>query len=256
MDINYISRYGVATAVLVSVVAAALLLFSELNRPIEQVRIEGHLSAQERELLAEALVAHEDEAILSVDLPAVVEDVNALGWPQNVSVRRQWPDTLVLRIQKQGVIAHWNADRYLTNNGRVIEQADVLGSLPSLEVENIEPEAALATLQRLDELARLHGLRIARLNHSVTQGWWLLQNDGVRVNLGRSDPVSALSQRYQRFLRVRAALPQAQVATIEYADVRYTNGVALKSTPAPGDAAGDPLLVGQAQSTRTLMDER
>lgn len=252
MDIAHISRYGITAAVLLSVAAAALLLYTELNRPIEEIRIEGQLSDQERELLQVALDPHGDANILSVRLDDVVADVTALGWPQNVSVRRQWPDTLILRINKQGVIALWNDDRYLTNNGRVIDQADVPNTLPSIAAEAVAPEAALAVLQQLDEVARLHGLRIAQLNHSVAQGWWLLQDDGVRINLGRGHPRSQLVDRYQRFLRVRAQLPVEQLATLEYADVRYANGVALKSI----DAADEPLLVGHAESTRTVIDER
>ena len=98
----------------------------------------------------------------------------------------------------------------------------------------------------------MQGLHIAELHFQVAQGWWLLQNDGVRVNLGLGQPKAQLFDRYQRFLHVRSQLPQEQLAAIEYADVRYANGVALKSHT-PVDA---PLLAEHAEPARTVLDGR
>ncbi|MGI9324963.1 MAG: cell division protein FtsQ/DivIB [Pseudomonadales bacterium] len=252
IDVASFTRYGATAAGLFTVLAAGALLFAELNRPVEQIRIEGQLTGEERRLIEQALTGHADARILTASLSKVVADVDALGWPQNVTVRRDWPDTLVLRINKQGVIARWKGDQYLTSNGRVINEADVTGELPSIEVESISPEVALSTLQQLDERARLHGLRIAQLRHSAAQGWWLHQDDGVRVNLGRGHSKAVLLTRYQRFLRVRSQLSAEQRSGVEYADVRYANGVALKAR-----SADDPaLLIGQAESTRTVIDGR
>ncbi len=252
IDVSHLGRFGIVAAVSAAVLAAVALLYAQLNQPVAQIRIEGQLSKEERRLVEAALSAHADSNILSVRLGAVLADVNALGWPQNVTVQRQWPDTLVLRINKQGVIAHWNGDRYLTSNGRVIDQADVTGDLPVIQVSSVAPELALATLQQLDESARMHGLRVAQLHHSASQGWWLKQSDGVRVNLGRDSSKAALLVRYQRFLRVRGHLTAQQRAEIEYADARYANGVALKARTQTDTA----LLLGRADSTRAVTDGR
>lgn len=240
MNMERLGRWGGGAGLVVVLSAAALLVFGQLNRPIEQMRIEGQLSTAERELVREVLAPYGDARILTASLDAVVADINALGWPQKVSARRIWPNTLVLRINKQDVVAVWNETAFLTNNARVIEDADVVVRLPTIEAEGLDPEVALAALQRLDELARLQGLRVVALRHSFAEGWWLRQSDGVAVSLGRRD--EALQNRYQRFMKVRAELPLEQLAALEYADVRYANGVALGL----GDAASE-LLVGNTQ---------
>lgn len=245
-DMAQLGRFGAAAAIAIVLAAAALLVFAQLNRPIAHMRIEGQLSAAERALIKEALAGYTDAHILTTPLDAVVADVAALGWPQQVSARRVWPDALVLRIHKQDVIARWNNGQYLTNNARVIDQADGAAELPQIETDSLSPEAALTALQHLDELARLHGLRVVTVKHSFAQGWWLRQSDGVAVSLGRKD--EELQQRYRRFLRVRAELPVAALATLEYADVRYANGVALRLTEGlEGQQGNSELLLGQTQ---------
>lgn len=235
-----LGRWGGSAALVVVLSAAVLLVFTQLNRPIEQMRIEGQLSTAERGLIREVLAPYGDARILTTSLEAVVADINALGWPQKVSARRVWPDTLVLRINKQDVVAVWNHTAFLTNNAQVIEDADVVVQLPAIEAEGLDPEVALGALQQLDELAREQGLRVVALRHSFAEGWWLKQSDGVAVSLGRRD--DALQRGYVRFLKVRAELPVEQLAALEYADVRYANGVALGL----GDAARE-LLVGNTQ---------
>ncbi|MFK7912913.1 MAG: cell division protein FtsQ/DivIB [Pseudomonadales bacterium] len=240
MNMERLGRWGGCAALVIVLSAAALLVFAQLNRPIEQMRIEGQLSTAERALIRDALAHYGDANILTTSLDAVVADINALGWPQKVSARRVWPDTLVLRINRQDVVAVWNDTAFLTNNAKVIEDADVVVQLPVIEAQGLDPEVALGALQQLDELARLQGLRVVALRHSFAEGWWLKQSDGVAVSLGRSD--EALRQRYLRFMKVRAELPLEQLAALEYADVRYANGVALGL----GDAASE-LLVGNTQ---------
>ena len=240
MSIELLSRWGGRGAIALVLSAAGLFVFSQLNQPIEQMRIEGQLSTAERALVRAALAHYADTNILTASLDDVVADINALGWPQKVSARRLWPDTLVLRINKQDVVAVWNETAFLTNNAKIIDEADVVVQLPAITAEGLGPEVALGALQQLDELARMQGLRVVALRHSFAEGWWLKQSDGVGVSLGRAD--ATLQRRYQRFLKVRAELPLEQLAGLEYADVRYANGVALGL----GDAASE-LLVGNTQ---------
>lgn len=240
MSVEAIGRWGARAGIVVVLSAAALLVFAQLNQPIAQIRIEGALSTAERTLIRDALAHYADAHILTASLDGVVADITALGWPQKVSARRVWPDTLVLRINKQDVVAVWNRDSYLTNNARVIDDADVLARLPTIDAEGLDPEIALAALQQLDERARLHGVRVVALRHSFAQGWWLKQSDGVAVSLGRGD--AALDRRYRRFMQVRSGLPVEQLAQLRSADVRYANGVALRLA-----ATDQDLLLGQTQ---------
>ncbi|MEM1231387.1 MAG: cell division protein FtsQ/DivIB [Pseudomonadota bacterium] len=236
-----VRRQALPLFTLVALLAGGVLLHRALDRPVTDIRIEGVLSPAERALLQSALQPFASTRILSADLAALVAAVEALGWPEDVSVRRVWPRTLALSVRRQSIVARWADDAYLTSGGQVIEQADVSTSLPVLRVAPRDPALALATLQQLDALARAHGLRVSALDFAPAQGWRLTQSDGVPVQLGSGPLADVLLPRYRRFLRVRGQLPSAARAALEYADARYDSGVAIK----PGTGA-EPLLLGQA----------
>jgi cell division septal protein FtsQ len=251
MDMARLTRHGMVGAVALAVLVVMLLVYRALNAPVTEIRIEGSLSPAERVLLQTALAPVRDARILTADLRALVRDIEALGWPEDVSVRRLWPSTLQLSIRKQSVVARWQDSQFLTSTGRVIDQADVGDDLPRLRVAGTDPLEALETLQQLDQLARGQGLRVAALDFEPARGWRLTQSDSVPVYLGDGPLLAVLRPAYARFLKVRSALPMAARQSLEYADARYDSGVAIKSSPAAA-----PVLLGQATSKGTGIDER
>lgn len=251
MDMTRLTRHGVLGAVALALLVTVALVWRALNAPITEIRIEGSLSPAERGLLQAALAPQRDARILTADLRALVQDVEALGWPEDVSVRRLWPSTLQLSIRKQSIVARWQDHQYLTSTGRVIDQADVSEDLPRLRVAGTDPLVALETLQQLDLLARGQGLRVTALDFEPARGWRLTQSDAVPVYLGNGSLLAVLRPAYARFLKVRRTLPMAARQSLEYADARYDSGVAIKSSPAAA-----PVLLGQATGKGTGIDER
>lgn len=243
MDMERLTRYGFATGAVAALAAVTALLYGQLNQPVREIKVEGPLSPTERALLQAALVPYSDARILTADLDALVGAVEALGWPQEVTVRRRWPDQLLLAIRKQSVVAHWQDSAFLTSTGRVIGQADVQGTLPRLAVEDVDPLVALETLQQLDALARGQRLRVSALDFDAADGWRVTQSDGLPVYLGLGSLQTVLLPRYQRFLRVRAQIVARHGSALRYADARYDSGVAIRA-----EGEEEPLLLGQAIS--------
>lgn len=221
-------------ALLVGLLAMLLLavLFALLNRPLREIRVEGMLAPSERQMVTAALRAQADARILTVNLDAVAGAVRELGWAQAVTVRRVWPDTLAVAINRQAVVAQWREDEVLTSTGRVIPQPEPAGeSLPQLRSSSLPPAATLTLYQQLERLDPARS--IARLTEMPLEGWVVELKSGDRVVLGRASGNAELVRRFRRYLEVRSQLPPSEIVR---ADARYAHGVAIKAPEAGNDA--------------------
>lgn len=231
---NALAHLRVHRDALLVILLAALLataLFALLNRPLRAIHIEGMLAPSERQIVVAALKEQADARILSVSLNAVAEAVRELGWAQAVTVRRVWPDTLTVTINRQAVVAQWREDEVLTSTGQVVPQPDPTAALPQLEAQSLSPAATLTLYQQLE---RLDGSStIARLSETMLEGWVVELDTGDRVVLGRAPRSAELARRFQRYLEVRSSLPAEEVVR---ADARYAHGVAIKAPKSDGEA--------------------
>ena len=232
------------TGLVLAAVLGATLMLSRvaLDRPVDAVRVEGVLTLAERAAVRTVLTDRLRSGLLSLDLDAVIDSVQALSWPQVVRVRRVWPSTLVVSVVKQEPVALWGDGRYLTSNGRVVKLADAPDNLPRLLCMHSTPAQALEVYQRLAQSAEWAGERMVRLDENSLGEWRAhlsaaSANPGIAVMLGAGG-ARVLQHRLHRFFTVRNGLPAERADALRYADVRYTNGVALRFEPASMLATG------------------
>jgi len=205
----------------------ALLLWLRLDTPVERVVVSGSLLAPEQAEIRRAVLAGLSGGMLGLDLAAIRDGILALSWPQTVSVRRRWPDTLVIDVEKAAVVAQWQQN-YLTSDGRVVSAPHLSGELPRFECENADPVAALEMYHRLSQAAAGQGLGLRVLEENALGEWSVMvsgaaTDDPIRVMLGARNA----SERFQRFLLVfEQALAEKPERILEV-DARYDNGVAV-----------------------------
>ena len=108
-------------AVTLLVVAAfflAGLTWRVLQAPVDAVRIAGDLTRVEHEEVRAAVVAALQSAVTGVS--DIAEAVRDLDWARDASVRRVWPQTLQVWVERAAITARWGEDRYLTTGGEVV----------------------------------------------------------------------------------------------------------------------------------------
>ncbi|MCX8087606.1 MAG: cell division protein FtsQ/DivIB [Rhodocyclaceae bacterium] len=171
----------------------------------------------------------------TVDLEAARQAFEALPWVRQASVRRQWPDGLLLALEEHEAVARWRplsaertGDELINRQGEVFRAplAEGAAALPLLS----GPEGSAAELLRRHQefsapLAAI-GRRIEALALSPRRAWRLELDDGFVVELGRDQEKHPLEERLARFVAhadaARARLPAARMA-----DMRYPNGFVL-----------------------------
>jgi cell division protein FtsQ len=193
--------------------------------PVRTVLIEGEFRHLDRAELEEALAPHVTGGFFSVDLGAVERAATALPWVYGVSVRRAWPDTLIVRVAEQVPVARWGDRGFVNRFGDVFEPTT--GRLP----EGLPALEGAAGRQRplmrryLSVQARLAdvGLEVTGVREDARQAWHIELADGARILMGRDTGADHL----ERLLRVYHRVAAQRDVPIRRMDLRYTNGIAV-----------------------------
>ncbi len=218
-----LGRIGAIVALL-GFAAVAAWIYESLDRPVRNVEVIGSLAPAEAAEVQRRLSELKPQRLLSTDLGALREHLMALSWPRLVHVRRIWPDTISIRIERQLVVAKWGSEGYLTAGGELISSVDRAASLPLLECEVTSPQKALEVYRYLQDIAAQDGLEIRSLAENALGEWRLELANGVRAHLG----ADSLRSRMARFMRVHRHLAQVNAQPVRYLDLRYANGAAAR----------------------------
>jgi cell division protein FtsQ len=198
--------------------------------PIDKVQIEGafvHLSQDDiRNRLKQTLSGD----YFTADIEAVRESLLTLPWVQDASIRRQWPSTIQIRITEKQAVAYWSDHSLLSDRGVLFTPETINRDmqLPVIQGPDGLHHKVWNFLVRLHaELAAL-GLGIDQLVLDERRSWSMLLSNGVALQLGRNDT----DRRMKRFIRVFSMQNAPNIDDVEYIDLRYPNGFAMKNKSA------------------------
>ena len=217
-----VSIVGVTCAVVVVVGIGHVL-----DRPVDTIVVSGEPTQAEREWVEQALSSVPLGGILSTDLEAIENQLITMGWTRQVTVRRHWPDRLELRLHKVVPVARWGAQGYLAANGEPMELPDARYDLPELSANISTPQQTMEVYRLLQLFASRLDLQIVTLSESPQGEWRAGFTNGMQVFLGARD----VNARMQRFLRVYGNALRYQGQAVDYADARYTSGIAVRFRP-------------------------
>ena len=218
-----LGRLGTGVALL-GLAAVAAWLYVSLDRPVRSVEVSGSLAPAEAAEVQRRLNELKPRRLLSTDLGALREHLMDLSWPRLVHIRRVWPDTISIRIERQLVVAKWGREGYLTAGGELVSGLDRAVTLPLLDCEVASPQKALEVYRYLQDIASEDGLEISALAENALGEWRLELANGVRAHLG----ADALRSRMGRFMAVHRHLAHQSEQAMRYLDLRYANGAAVR----------------------------
>ena len=221
------------------------------------VKVQGELAPPEAAQVRRRVGQVLDGRMLTVDVSELREQLLELSWPREVSVRKIWPDTLLVRVARDTVVAGWGEDRYVTPAGEIVDTPNVPPNLPVFDCMVSSPREALAVYDRLRGLAAAAGIEIAGLSeneigewrveisppwgwsagalastvhHGATQlgidteGAWPESDEGPVLVLGADE----LDGRMERFLTAWMRYLRERGENIDTIDLRYGRGMAVR----------------------------
>ena len=198
--------------------------------------------------------------LFTADLGAVRAAFEALPWVRRASVRRQWPDRLLVLIEEHQALARWNdeaGNRFVSVRGEAFNAAGevVLGaSLPLLAgPEGSEREVALHYVEFRERLARI-GKQARAVMLSPRQAWTIRLIDGLTLEVGREQAGSTVMSRIERFTAQYAATIGLLATRVDVVDLRYSNGFAARvqgMRSAVANAPAAPMAAQRAKQAAT-----
>lgn len=194
--------------------------------PIKQVKVQGELTHISPETIEKIVHAQLTGGFFSLHVSAAKQAILDCPWIADVSFRRVWPDTLVVRVHEQEPIARFGAKGLLSATG-VIFYPDIHTipqTLPDLEGA---PDQALLLLNfyhTANILVKLLGLTITALQVDAAGNWTMQMSNQVVVILGRQ----AMLPRLKRFVLIYPKITALSNPLMVLVDLRYQNGIAVQ----------------------------
>ena len=126
---NGITRFAVWTLAVLLVMAPIVGLlngwFAADRWPLKKLRISGEFIQVSDQALREAVKDDAGIGFFAVDLDRLRDRVEALPWVARAEVRKQWPDTLLIRVIERKAVARWGEDRLLSADGEIFTAPQV-----------------------------------------------------------------------------------------------------------------------------------
>ncbi len=231
--LNLVADLLVLFVILSLLYALAMWLLARPYFQVSDVRVltpSANVTVAQLEYVARSSVTGN---FFTVNLEKVRIDLEKLPWVDRAEVRRQWPDTLEIRLREHQAVAYWASadsdEMHLVNQrGEIF----VASSNLNMPVFSGPVGSAPFLLQRhreyVDKLAAI-GREPKSLSLSARHAWELRLDNGMLLLLGRDAGGVSVSERLARFVKT---WPQASEKLnnepMLVADLRYRTGYALR----------------------------
>lgn len=243
-------------ALAAALVAGAILLrVAQLPAfALREVRVTGELRQVTRSEIEEVARGQIKGSFFTLDLGAARAAFEKIGWVRGVAVRRHWPAGLDVTLEEHEPFARWINQSHLpgaeNRPPRVSGEASTAGLVNTHgEVFNAEYDGPLPLFAGPDGAAReiaiqyryflrtlaAIGEKPVEIRVSARRAWQLRLESGLTLALGREN----VEARLGRFVAVHARTLGALNRRVDYVDLRYPNGFAVR-VPGLRDDKSEP----------------
>lgn len=259
--------------VVVAMVLALMVLFIS-RQPffnLKRVELAGDLHRNNVATVRANVVSRLAGGFFSVDLMKTREVFESVPWVRKAIVSRVWPNELRVTLEEHKPAAYWehdDRDDQLVNTFGEVFDANIGDvedeQLPTLQAPAkataSDAKVMLDMLQKLQPTMDTLGSTITTLKLTDRGSWSVMVrrvasdvlDDEARLELGRGTPAEVLA-RTERFVRTLPEFQRQYPAPLQYADLRYPEGYAvrLKGLSTWQDGSKPPVMRKPSQPTAT-----
>ncbi|OIQ23695.1 cell division protein FtsQ/DivIB [uncultured Vibrio sp.] len=167
---------------------------------------------------------------MSQDIESLQKTVQSIPWVSQVSIRKQWPDTVKIYLTEHQAEAIWNGDTLLNAKGKVFngDIGELVGDRVKLYGPSDSSQHVLTIWREISPLFQALDLNIRSLVLNERRAWQIILDNGMRLELGKE----SLDERIARFVSLYENLG-SDAERVSYIDLRYDTGAAVGWFPEP-----------------------
>ncbi len=193
--------------------------------PIHKVKFVGELTYIARNELSQASQQALDKNFLTFDMDTFQQQLALNPWLNQVKVQRQWPDTLIVKLEENQPFARWGDHELVDVTGkRFTPPLLPLKSWLYLNGPSGFEKVLIERLQQTQALLEPLDLRITAMHMDERHAWTITLNNRLQLLLGKDE----FNERLARFVSHYDALLAGQMERIKSIDLRYSSGFAIK----------------------------
>ena len=239
------------TSLVFALVFAAMLTTLGLSWLTQQnlfrlsaIRVRGDVSHNNAITLRANVVPRLSGNFFTIDLSRAQAAFEAVPWIRKALVQREFPNRLRVVLQEHQAIALWGQEgdaRLVNGYGEVFEvnQGDVEpDDLPLLSGPAGQAGLVLQAYRLLAPVFEKIDTRLEQLELTGRGSWRARLDDGAVLELGHGS-LDEIHGRTQRFVATLTQVSSKFGRQLESADLRYSNGYALKLRGVTTTASGD-----------------
>lgn len=187
----------------------------------------GSLKHAQTEQIFEAVRPELTGSFFTIDLQAAQKAALAQPWVKSVKMDRIAPARVDIAIEEHEAAARWwreGEQAGLIDPNGLVFQAASEEKLPELDGEYSDLAMMLEQYRVFESRLKPLRLDIKRLQYTSRASWTMMLNNGIEVRLGKEN----VHGRLMRFIELWSRQLAFQAAQIDYVDMRYPNGMAVK----------------------------
>ncbi len=193
--------------------------------PIRTVRVFGvnHVKHQEVQDLLLPMVRR---GFFTIKVEYIRDRLLQIPWISDLDVRRVWPDQVEITVIERNAVARWNDESLLSETGELFSPNQ--NTYPAHIPKFMGPIGQqIVMLQYFKDINRLlvplHA-NISLLELTPYFTWKIILTNGMILQMGHKDILTRLDH----FVKVYPKIAATRAADIEYVDLRYSNGFAVR----------------------------
>jgi len=234
---NNVRQLNLAANTLFALLALALLAAGAYwltQRPaftLRTIAIGGDVDHINAPTVRAGVVGHLKGNFFTVDLDNARQAFEQMPWVRRASVRRVWPNALAVTLEEYKPLGTWGSDELVSVDGELFtaNQGEIDADLPSFDgPTGTEKEVVARYFEFKKWLAPL-GATPDEVTLSSRYAWTVKLSNGMQIEYGRERNPSTLAERSNRLSAAWKAVTARWGNDIEYADLRYPNGFAIRA---------------------------
>jgi cell division protein FtsQ len=234
---NNVRQLNLTANALFALVLAALVAAGGMwlaQRPsfaLAAIRIDGDTEHINTPIVRAGVVGHLRGNFFTVDLDAARQAFEQMPWVRRASVRRVWPNALAVTLEEYKPLGTWGSDQLVSVDGDLFtaNQGELDEDLPAFDGPAGTSKEVVARYFDFKKWLAPLGAAPDEVTLSPRYAWTVKLSNGMQIEYGRERNPATLAERSNRLTAAWKAVTARWGNDIEYADLRYPNGFAIRA---------------------------